>query len=407
MSAASSSELRLFLEDLCCDLCVFEEVFVRDAPAESVQIDREVFLGTPGLYADVRVATPNAPPYFIEVKVGVPTELVVRRLAEKYRALGAAHDSVERLVLVIDVTSRRDWPAALETVRARIDPRITLEVWTEGRLRELVRECLGVEMGALDDHALVDLRERTEAVLGFHAFGGASLSEYRNDPLKAELLWHLGAPRIRALRRAGRSQPRDVLPPGTYRDVAVLVADLSGFSSFVRDTRDPELIREALTSFYTKSRYQIVVGGGMLYQFVGDAVLGFFGLPDNEPGAATKCLHVARALLDIGDSVSDHWQRHIDRVQPNRGVHIGLTVGDVELMSLRPFSRTRIGAVSDSINVASRLLASADAGEIVASNSFIRRLGEGASAGFVELAPIDARNVGRIKAWKASRARSG
>jgi hypothetical protein len=70
--------------------------------------------------------------------------------------------------------------------------------------------------------------------------------------------------------------------------------------------------------------------------------------------------------------VSDHWQRHIDRVQPNRGV---------------------------------QLLASAGAGEIVASNSLLRKLPAAEADVFEELAPVDARNVGRIKAWRLGRAR--
>ena len=178
------------------------------------------------------------------------------------------------------------------------------------------------------------------------------------------------------------------------------MADLSSFSSFVRDTRDAAIVRESLTSFYTKSRYQIINGGGMLYQFVGDAVIAFFGIPNSEPSSIDNCLTVAKALLDIGDSISDHWQRRIDRVQPAGGAHIGLTTGDVSILSLRPFSRSRIGAVSDSINMAARLLSAAKAGQIVVSNSLFHDLDEDAQQAFEELEPLDARNVGRIKAWK-------
>jgi len=76
-----------------------------------------------------------------------------------------------------------------------------------------------------------------------------------------------------------------MLPPGRYPRVAVLMADLSSFSSFVRDTPDPEITRECLTAFCSKARYQIVNGGGMLYQYVVDAVPGFFGIPESEPTA--------------------------------------------------------------------------------------------------------------------------
>ena len=86
------------------------------------------------------------------------------------------------------------------------------------------------------------------------------------------------------MREPRRLGVRDIGPPGHYRDVVVVPAELCSFSSFVRDTPNAEVIRENLTSFYSKARYQIINSGGMLYQFVGDEVIGIFGLPDHAPG---------------------------------------------------------------------------------------------------------------------------
>ena len=86
------------------------------------------------------------------------------------------------------------------------------------------------------------------------------------------------------MREPRRLGVRDIGPPGHYRDVVVVLAELCSFSSFVRDTPNAEVIRENLTSFYSRARYQIINSGGMLYQFVGDEVIGIFGLPDHAPG---------------------------------------------------------------------------------------------------------------------------
>ncbi len=394
------AELRLFVEDICCDLCLFHDALQQDHVLESVKIDREFYLGVPSRFADIRIAPPTAPPYFIEVKIGYPDNVLVRHLIRKYGVNTPQVSEASKVILVIDGESRPNWRTVESEIREGLNPRLTLEVWNETDLQTTIQSRLGVELGAITDQHLLDVRDRIECALGFYAFGGNSLAGFRNDPLRSELLWHLGAVRLRRLRESGRTTAREILPPGLYRSVAVLMADLSSFSSFVRDTPDPHIIRESLTSFYTKARYQIVNEGGMLYQFVGDAVLAFFGLPDEEPGSIEKCLSVAKSLLDIGDSVADHWQRRIDRIQPVKGAHIGLTIGDIEILSLRPFSRTRVGAVSDSINLAARLLSAASAGQIVVSNSFFHKLDEFTQEAFEELEPLDARNVGRIKAWK-------
>ena len=129
-----------------------------------------------------------------------------------------------------------------------------------------------------------------------------------------------------------------------------------------------------------------------------------------KPGAfadfVQTALETAQSLVSIGDSVSHHWQRQIDRVQATGGVHIGLAIGDIQIVSLRPFGRTHIGAIGDSINVAARLMSSAGPGEIAVSNSFLQALDEKDGVNFQEMEPLEARNVGRIKAWKLSTERT-
>jgi class 3 adenylate cyclase len=80
-----------------------------------------------------------------------------------------------------------------------------------------------------------------------------------------------------------------------------------------------------------------------------------------------------------------------------------MAVGDLKLLPLRPFSRTRIGFIGDAINLAARLMVEAKADEAVLSNGFYRLLGDDRHADLVELEPVEAKNVGQIGAWKMTR----
>src|SRR5262245_39339322 len=389
------AELRLFLEEICSNVCRFRHA-ADDVLPEAVAVDQEVFLGVPGAYADIRVAAPGLRPYFVEVKYGYAPERILESLHRKYGPgvpLAAGHD---RVVLIVDRAAHSNWPAIEAAVRGGLGHGLGLEVWDEVRLLDLLADLFRVRLTSLSADGLLDAREAIDRAKGAYAFG----DERTDDALERSLLWHFGFWRLRNLRERHGLGKRDIVPPGTYRDVAVLVADICSFSSYVRDTFDESVIRDSLTAFYAKSRYQIINSGGMLYQFVGDGVIGLFGLPNQVPDFADAALRCAHALAEVGRSVANEWQRQIDRVQSAEGVHIGMAMGDLELMSLRPFGRAHMGAIGDCINMSARLCSVAGPSEGGVSNTLYQRLGRAAQAGFAEIEPVDARNVGRIRAWK-------
>ena len=400
--AGHASQLRLLLEEMCCELCRFDHVQRDGLAPEAVRIDREVQLGSPGAFADIRVEAPGRTPYFVEVKHGYPDALLVSHLGRKYGAgTNGTHDA-DTLVLLVDAEGRKDWAATRSSIERAIRPGLKLEVWDECEFLGRLRECFAIGVESLSADDLLDVRHAIDQAKGFHAFGAESREEYEHDPLKAELLWHFGFWHLRQLREERGLDPRDILPPGHYRNVAVVLGDLCGFSSYVRDTADPAVTRDCLTAFYSKARYQILNSGGMLYQFVGDEVVGLFGLHGTPEIAARQALDAARGLLSIGNSVANHWQRHLDRVQPSAGLHVGMSMGDLQIVSMRPYSRTHVGALGDCINVAARLMSTATSGEIVATNSFYRQLDDAVRERFVEIEPVELRNVGRIRGWKTS-----
>lgn len=395
-------ELRLFIEEICCNLCRFVHVHNDSVSPEQVRIDQEVYLGVDGAFADIRVASPpKVAPYFVEVKWGYPPDHVIRSLARKYGPNSAAQQDATHVVLVYESDRIDNWPDIEAKIRAGLRPGLKLDVWNERRLIEMLDQEFELKVESICASNLLDLRDTIDLAKGVDAFG----PEYKGTNLGSTLLWHLDFWRLKNIREQqirehGRFSKREILPPGTYHDVAVIMADLTGFSSYVRDTRDERVVRECLTAFYAKSRHRIIDAGGMLYQFLGDAVIGLFGVPDKPPGYLGEAMDCAASLVEIGASVSNEWQRQIDRVQDAGGVHVGMAIGELQVVSLRPFSRAYIGCIGDSINMSARLMNVAGHGEIVASNMLYQRLDAEQQAGFVALEPIEAKNVGKIRAWK-------
>lgn len=394
--ARDRRELRLFLEELCCYLIQLEHVEQDGLLSEEVRISREVDLGTPQSFADITVKLPTSPPYFVEVKYGYESEMIVSHLSRKYGAVSSAVSDASKVVLVAETQGYENWAETQRQIEASLRPGLILEVWDEDRLLSVIEDRLGLRLNSLKGSDILEVKVALDRAGGELAFG----KEEVLDELHTQLLWHFGPWRLRKLVESHNSDASLILPPRHYDNVVILMADLSSYTNYVRDTKHQEVIRHALTSFCTKARHEILNTGGMLYQFIGDEVVGLYGIPDYRSGYPREALEAATSLIDVGKSVSNHWQSQLDRIQSAKGVHIGMAIGDLHVVSNRPFGRAHFSIVGDAVNVAARLRQHAKSGEIVVSNSYFRALDHDPRWKFEKLEPIEARNLGSIQAWK-------
>lgn len=393
---------RLLTEDLCSD--VFRHLHAIDKPDELrlVKVDREWELGPPGTFADLRVRPLDGPPYFVEIKTGYKTDEVIRRVGRHYGRPTPRLGDADRLIVIVDRCDHPDWDRLRSGLRAAVVPNLALEIWDEERVAHEVEKLFSIRLHApANEVDLRDLRRAIDQSKSVLAFGGEP-DDGRRQIARHALLWHFGFWRLRELRQAGAILPQDdrLIQPGRYEGVVILFADLSSFSSFVRDTRDDHIVRSMLTSFYTKCRYQVINAGGMLYQFVGDEVTALFGIPDRRASYVEDALRTARGLRAIGRSVMHSWQRKIDRAQPSFGVHIGMAFGEIGLVAQRPFDAGRLGAFGDALNIGGRLMHAAGTDEIVVSNSLRELLP--ADYECEHLQDDQLRNVGAIRCWRLS-----
>ncbi len=387
-------ELRLMVEELVCHIFRFDLESVQQVAPEDVSIRQEVPLGGDKAFADILVRAPGVVGSMAEVDLGYSPERVIESLRRKLAHSCDLFSEIKRLVLVYE-PDPRTWGEVRKTILDLLPNHWNFEVWDTAELLGRVRETFGVDMQEITAARMPQIRAAIDRAKGEYAFGEAAA----NEPIEAALLWQFSHWRLRQL-FARTADKRAIVEPANYSAAVVVFADLCGFSGYVRDTPSGNAIRTSLSSFYSKARYQIINDGGMLYQVLGDAVIGVFGVPDQPANYAGRSFECARALLDIANSVSNEWQRRIDRLQPVRGGHIGMAIGELQFVSLRPFSRTHLGIIGDAINLAARLSNAAQPGEIVISNSLQLQLPYAAQQRLREIDPIEAKNVGRIKAWR-------
>jgi class 3 adenylate cyclase len=390
METTFDGELRLFLEELCCELCRLRHVAEDGVAAEDVMTVREVQLATPTAFADIVVTVPGKPAYFVEIKYGLSFEETVRSIRRKYAVNHRA--TCNRLIVVVHNT---DTEALKNRLADCVCSSLDVEIWDEVRLLSEIKLRYGIEISGLSEASITTLHRSILQTNWRQVFD----HDYY-EILASALLWHFNPWTLKRLRERSNLGPEDIWRPGTYHDIAIVMGDISSFSAYVRDTPDQRVVQQILTAFYSHSRHAVHEYGGMFYQFVGDEVVGLFGFPDKKPGYIEDAVNCAKALLDIGASTSEHWERRIDRVQDKHGLHIGLAMGALSLLPLRPFARSHIGFIGDALNMSARLMAEAQPGEIVVSNAFYQALDEDTQGEFVENQPVVAKNVGTLRSWR-------
>ena len=154
----------------------------------------------------------------------------------------------------------------------------------------------------------------------------------------------------------------DTEPTGDRRQVAILFADLCGFTAL--STRlDAEDLRRLVEGYYTRADAIITQYGGTVDKHIGDAVMALFGAPIAHGDDALRAL---RAALDIQASVaelSDPWGKPLSS-------HIGVASGEVVAGGMG-HGYTVLG---DAVNLAARLVELAKPGETVISEPLARLL---------------------------------
>jgi len=178
-----------------------------------------------------------------------------------------------------------------------------------------------------------------------NAFIRRTLGRYVSDEIASDLL----------------ENPESFETSGEKRRVTILLCDLRGFSSITESLGPVQLLR--LLNTYLGSMAEVIQEhGGTIDEFIGDAVLAFFGAPrqdDDDAARAIRCaLAMQRAMVQVNAT-------NVAAGLPAVELGIGVASGEVVVGTIGSERRSKYGAIGVAVNLAARIESYTLGGEVL------------------------------------------
>ena len=146
------------------------------------------------------------------------------------------------------------------------------------------------------------------------------------------------------------------------RDIVVVFCDLRGFTTFA-ETAEPEEVVELLREYHGALGPLVTQSEGTLDHFSGDGIMVFFNDPLPCPDPAERAAAMAVAMREAVAGLQQGWQRRGREI----GFGIGIAQGYATLGQIGFAERVDYTAIGTVCNLAARLCAAAEDGQILIS----------------------------------------
>lgn len=146
------------------------------------------------------------------------------------------------------------------------------------------------------------------------------------------------------------SQGVEARPGGRRRELTLMFTDLQGFTRLSETLGDR--IVPILTDYLSRMSRLVHDGNGTIDKFIGDAVMAFWGAPQDDPDHALHACETALACQRMMADLAHHTQA--EGLAP-LAMRIGINTGTVLVGNIGSEERLNYTAIGDPVNLASRL----------------------------------------------------
>jgi adenylate cyclase len=168
------------------------------------------------------------------------------------------------------------------------------------------------------------------------------------------------------------------LVQGSEREIAILFADIRGFTA-LSEGRLPYDVVFVLNRYFAAMGRAVEAAGGRVDKFIGDGVMALFGIERGAQAGCREALAGARLMSERIPELNASLQAELDRpLRIGIGIHCGPTI----VGEMGYGNAAAITAIGDAVNTASRLesLTKNFACELVVSEETVSRAGLDLSA---------------------------
>ena len=156
---------------------------------------------------------------------------------------------------------------------------------------------------------------------------------------------------------------------GHRSEVSAVFADLRGFTNFA-ESAEPEEMLDVLREYHREMGAIIVARHGTLEHFAGDGMMIFLNDPEPVPDHPAEAVRMAVEMQERFRGLSERWRR----LGFDLGLGIGISVGYATLGRIGVEGHLGYAILGSVPNLAARLCAVAEPGQIVLSERLYARV---------------------------------